>query len=88
MAAMNKQLLLFESRAVSKLLLDGRGKPNQHDMYAFLASPRTLLAGGPMCGNLSHRPNRVGHIHCSRLHLPARLSGPWDLPQFLSQHSH
>jgi hypothetical protein len=25
---------------------------------------------------------------CSRLHLLARLSGPWDPPQFLSQHSH
>jgi hypothetical protein len=25
---------------------------------------------------------------CSQLHLPARLSGSWDLPQFLFQHSH
>ena len=25
---------------------------------------------------------------CFRLHLPARLSGPWDPPQFLSQHNH
>jgi hypothetical protein len=25
---------------------------------------------------------------CSRLHLPARLSGPRDPPQFLSQHNH
>jgi hypothetical protein len=25
---------------------------------------------------------------CSRLHLSARLSGPWDPSQFLSQHSH
>jgi hypothetical protein len=25
---------------------------------------------------------------CSRLHLSVRLSGPWDPPQFLSQHSH
>jgi hypothetical protein len=25
---------------------------------------------------------------CSRLHLLARLSGPWDPPQFISQHSH
>jgi hypothetical protein len=25
---------------------------------------------------------------CSRLHLSARLSGPWDPPQFLSQDSH
>jgi hypothetical protein len=25
---------------------------------------------------------------CSQLHLSARLSGPWDTPQFLSQHSH
>jgi hypothetical protein len=25
---------------------------------------------------------------CSRLHLSARLSGPWDPPQFLSQHNH
>jgi hypothetical protein len=47
MAAMNKQLLLFESRAAIKLLLDGRGKPDQHDTYASLASPRTLPAGGP-----------------------------------------
>jgi hypothetical protein len=47
----------------------------------------------PVCGNLSHRPNRVGQIlcsreKCSRLHLLARLSGPQDPPQFLSQHSH
>jgi hypothetical protein len=25
---------------------------------------------------------------CSRLYLSARLSGPWDPPQFLSQHNH
>jgi hypothetical protein len=96
MAATSKRLLISESRGDSNRCTPCRGNPDQHASYAFYASPRTpdirFLRAVPVHGNLSHWANRVGQIHCSRekvhrLHLLARLSGPRDPPQFLSQHS-
>jgi hypothetical protein len=92
MAVTNKRLLISESHGDSNQCTPCRGSPNQHDTYASHASPHTpsvrFLHAIPVRGNLSHWPNKVGQIHCSRLHLSTRLSGPWDPPQFLSQHSH
>jgi hypothetical protein len=92
MAATNKRLLISESRGDSNRCTPYRGKPDQHITHAFHASSRTpgvrFLRAVPVYGNLSHWPSKIGWIHCSRLHLPTRLSGPWDPPQFLSQHSH
>jgi hypothetical protein len=93
---MNKRLLISESHGDSNWCTPCRGKPDQHDMYASHASPRT---SGVRCGRSSYvttfYESSTGldgctspEKKCSRLHLSARLSGPWDPPQFLSQHSH
>jgi hypothetical protein len=70
MTATNKRLLILESHGDSNRRTPYRGKPDQNDTYASHASPRTLgvrfLRAVPVRGNLSHRPNRVGQIHCSR----------------------
>jgi hypothetical protein len=70
MAAMNKRLLISESHGDSNRCTSCRGKPDQHDMYASHASPRMphvhFLQVVPVHGNLSHRPNKAGQIHCSR----------------------
>jgi transposase len=97
MEAMNKRLLISESRGDSNRCTPCRGKPDQHNTYASHTSPRTprvrFLRAVPVHGNPSRVINRVGRMHCSRekcsrLNLSAQLSGPWDPPQFLSQHSH
>jgi hypothetical protein len=41
MIATNKRLLISESRVDSNRYTPCRGKPDQHDMYASHASPRT-----------------------------------------------
>jgi hypothetical protein len=55
--AMNKRLLIFESRDDSNRYTPCRGKPDRHDMYAFHASPRTpgvrFMRVVPIRGNLS-----------------------------------
>jgi hypothetical protein len=57
MAAMNKWLHISESRGDSNRCTPYRGKPDQHDMYASHASPRTpgirFLRAIPVHGNLS-----------------------------------
>jgi hypothetical protein len=66
MAATNKRLLIFESRGDSNRCTTCRGKPDQHDTYAFHASPRTLgvcfLRVVPVCDNLLRVIERVGRI--------------------------
>jgi hypothetical protein len=70
MAATNKRLLISESRGDSNRCTPCRGKPDQHDMYASHASPRTpgvcFLRAVPVRGNLSWVVNRVRRMHCSR----------------------
>jgi hypothetical protein len=66
MAATNKRLLISESRGDSNRCTPCRGKPDQHDMYASHASPRTLgarfLRAVPIYGNLLRVTDRVGRI--------------------------
>jgi hypothetical protein len=95
MAAMNKRLLISESRGDSNQCTPCRGKPDQHDTYASHTSTRTpnvrFLWAVPK-PFMSHRQGwtdtTTPEKKCSRLHLSARLSGSWDPPQFLSQDSH
>jgi hypothetical protein len=58
MAAMNKRLLMSESRGDSNQCTPYRGKPDQHDTYASHASPLMpgvrFLQAVPVCGNLSY----------------------------------
>jgi hypothetical protein len=74
MAAMNKRLLISESRDDLNQCTPCQGKPDQHDTYASHTSPRMpgvhFLRTVPVRSNLSHWPNRVGQIHCSQLVLP------------------
>jgi hypothetical protein len=58
MTATNKQLLIFESRGDLNRCTPCRGKPDQHDMYASHANPRTPSVRG----NLSWDSDRFGHI--------------------------
>jgi hypothetical protein len=82
---------IWESRRF-KSMYSLEGKSDTHTMYASHASPCTphvrFLWAVPVRGNISCWPNRVGRMHCSYLHLSARLSGLRDPPQFLSQHNH
>jgi hypothetical protein len=94
MAATNKHILISESHSDLNRCTPYRGKPDQHDTYAFHASPRTLPVGGPCMWQPFMSP-RQGWTDttaplkkCSRLHLSEGLSGPRDPPQFLSQDSH
>jgi hypothetical protein len=97
MAVTNKRLLISESHDDLNWCTPCRGKPDQYDTYASHASPHTPAYA--FCGRFPY----VATFHesstgldgctapekkCSRLHLSARLSGPWDPPQFLFQHSH
>jgi hypothetical protein len=56
MTAANKRLLISESCGDSNRCTPCRGKPDQHDMYAFHASPRMpdvrFLQVVPVRGNL------------------------------------
>jgi hypothetical protein len=66
MAATNKRLLVSESHGGSNWCTPCKGKPDQHDTYAFNASPRTpdvrFLRAVPIRGNLSWVIDRVGRI--------------------------
>jgi hypothetical protein len=57
MAATNKRLLISESRGDSNQCTSYKGKPDQHDIYASHASPRTpgvrFLWAVPVRDNLS-----------------------------------
>jgi hypothetical protein len=69
MAAMNKWLLISESRDDSNRCTPCRGKPDQYDTYTSHTSPRTLsvrfLRTVPVRGNLSRVIDRVKQSHCS-----------------------
>jgi hypothetical protein len=69
MAAMNKRLLISESRGDSNRCTPCRGKPDQHDMYASHTSPRTpsvrFLWAVPVSGN--HKsPIGLDGYYCSQ----------------------
>jgi hypothetical protein len=94
MAVTNKRLLISESRSDLNQCTPYRGKPDQHDMYASHASPRTpgicFLRAVPVCGNHSRIADRVGQSHCSQekgiltQSTARRLTNPWVCTQFLS----
>jgi hypothetical protein len=69
MAAMNKRLLISESRDDLNRCTHCRGKPDKPDTYAFHASPRMpdvrFLRAVPVRGNFSRVIDRVGQSHCS-----------------------
>jgi hypothetical protein len=95
MVAMNKWLLISESRGNSNWCTPYRGKPDQHDTYASHASPCTpgirFLRADPTLGNLSRITDRVRQSHCSKEKgLPTQSTAHWptDLwvrTQFLSR---
>jgi hypothetical protein len=64
MVATNKRLLISKSRGDSNRYTSCRGKPDQHDTYAFHASLRMpdirFLRVVPVRGNLSQANNNVG----------------------------
>jgi hypothetical protein len=66
MAATNKRLLISESRGDSNRCTPCREKPDQHDTYAFHASPRTpgirFLRAVSIRANLLRVTDRVGWI--------------------------
>jgi hypothetical protein len=66
MAATNKWVLISKSRGDSNRCTPCRRKPDQHDTYAFHASPRTpgvrFLRAVPIRDNLSWVTDRVGWI--------------------------
>jgi hypothetical protein len=80
MTATNKRLLISESHGDSNWCTPCRGKPDQHDMYAFHASPRMpgicFLRVVPIRDNLSWVTDRVGRI----LLLPIK-NAPDSTPQ-------
>jgi hypothetical protein len=66
MTITNKRLLISESHGDSNWCTPFRGKPDQHDMYAFHASPHTsgvrFLRAVLIHGNLSWDADRFGQI--------------------------
>jgi hypothetical protein len=66
MTIMNKRLLISESHGDSNWCTPCRGKPDQHDMYIFHASPHTpgvrFLRAVLIRGNLSWDADRFGQI--------------------------
>jgi hypothetical protein len=83
-------------RFESMYTLEGETRPTRHIRFPLQSTyaRRTLFTGSPYTWQpfKSHRQDCMDTTapekKCSRLHLSARLSGPRDLPQFLSQHSH
>jgi hypothetical protein len=73
------------------------GKPDQHATH-FSRSvhvwPSIICISRDLCIATFHELSTgldecpAPEKKCSRLHLSARLSGPWDPPQFLSQYNH
>jgi hypothetical protein len=97
MAAMNKRLLISESRSDSNRCTPYKGRPDQHDTYASHVSPRTpgvrFLRAVPVRGNLSQAINSVGRtLLLPRKRAPDTTPSPaeWSVgpPHSLSQHSH
>jgi hypothetical protein len=66
MTAINKRLLISESRGDSNRCIPCRKKPDQHDAYVSHTSPHTLgvrfLRAVPVHGNLSRDIDRFRHI--------------------------
>jgi hypothetical protein len=98
MTATNKRLLISESHGDSNWCTPCRGKPNQHDMYAFHASPRTPAYAScrqsPYVATFREVFNNDEQSHCSRekglstQSSAHRLIDPWVHTQFLSWASH
>jgi hypothetical protein len=92
---MNKRLLIFESHSNSNRCTPYRGKPDQHDTYAFHASLCTpdvrFLRVVPIRDNLSQVIDGVGQSHCSwekglpKQSTARQLTEPWVHTQFLSR---
>jgi hypothetical protein len=97
MAVTNKQLLISESTVIQIDVHHARENPT--NTTRTLLMPVHVRPAYASCG----RSPYVATFHesstgldgctapekkCSQLHLPARLSGPWDPPQFFSQHIH
>jgi hypothetical protein len=78
--ARDKRLLISESRDDLNWCTPCMGKPDQYNMYASHASPRTtrvcFLRVVLVRGNLSRWPNKVGQIHCSWKSAPDSTSQP------------
>jgi hypothetical protein len=95
--ATNKRLLISESRGDSNRCTSYRGSLIHtscmlltlvyvHHSYAFCGHSPYMVTfhADPIELDEYTSPKKK----FSRLHLSARLSGPWDPPQFLSQHNH
>jgi hypothetical protein len=81
MAATNKQLLISESHSDSNRCTPYRGKPDQHDMNAFHASPRMsgvrFLWAFHIRGNLLQAINSIGRtLLLSRKRAPDTTLSP------------
>jgi hypothetical protein len=70
MATTRQAVTHIQSHGDSNRCIPCRGKPDTHDMYAFLASPCMslirFLRAVPVRDNLSWVINNVGQSHCSR----------------------
>jgi hypothetical protein len=94
---MNKQLLISESHADSNQCTPCRENLDQH-ATRFPRSVRVWLSTicisrGPHISTFHESSTELDGCtspkkKCSWLHFSARLSGPWDPPQFLSQHNY
>jgi hypothetical protein len=95
MIAMNKRLLISQSRDDSNRCTPCRGKPDQHDTYASHTCQCTpsvhFLRAVPVYGNLSWVTDKDGQSHCPREKgLPTqstacRMTDPRVCTQFLSR---
>jgi hypothetical protein len=95
--ATNKRLLIFESHGDSNQCIPYKGKSDQHttrfprSVCVCLSTIR--VSCGPCIATFHESSTGLDGCtayekKCSRVHLSAWLSGPWDPPQFLSKHSH
>jgi hypothetical protein len=92
----NKRLLISESQGNLNRCIPCRVKPDQHTthfsrlIHVWLSTIRILRVPciatfrRQQCWTDTTAPEKK----CSRLHLSARLSGPWEPPQFRSQHNY
>jgi hypothetical protein len=97
MAATNKRLLIYPSVTAIRINVHP-AEENPTNVPCTLFTPVHILSMYASCGwspymvTFHTDPTELDRFtapekKCSRLHLPARLSGLWDPPQFLSQHS-
>jgi hypothetical protein len=90
----NKRLLISESCSDLNQCTRYRGKSNQHATCLVRICPSTIrISRGLRIATFRESSTGLDGCttpekKCFRLHRPARLSGQWDLHQFLSQHNH